>query len=304
MNTKSRLARLIRWMQANSQTRQQVIFIASETRSGSTWLSYVLGTHPHAAHLGEYYRPFMHPGHVTCRLCEGRGLTDCEILGDLDQVPISHAYTYALERYQSLDISTLIDCSKDLAWLEQVLVANGGRNDNNVTVKIIHLIRDPRGWIASERRRVSMNINEAIDRWHKHYSRTQQWIQAKRLPSICISYDQLCLEPEHSLRKLSRFIGVKQNVSQYQYWQKEHHGLGGNGAALNNLITSPKAKPTTGDDMFYQQQLKKIFYDLRWRSEEDAKQLDAQCRQPNIQKIFKDCGISMNRIDHLSRQLL
>lgn len=206
MNNKASLRWLTRWKQA-SKKRNQLLFIASETRSGSTWLSYVLGTHPWAAHLGEYYRPFLQPGHVPCRLCAGRGLTECQILGDLSQIPIQHAYSHALDRYQALNICTLIDCSKDLGWLEQVLSANAGSDDNNVPVKIIHLIRDPRGWAASERRRVPMSISEATDRWLKNYNSTKQWIEAKGIPSICISYDQLCLQPEISLRRLSRFIG-------------------------------------------------------------------------------------------------
>ena len=304
MKKTSRLAWLLPWLKPKKHTREQLIFITSETRSGSTWLSYMLGTHPQAAHLGEYYRPFLQRGHVSCRLCEGRGLSDCKILGNLSEIPISHAYGFALERYKSYGIHTLIDCSKDLAWLDQIILAGGGSNDGSLPIKVIHLIRDPRGWIASERRRVPMTIDEAIDRWQQHHRTTQQWIRAKGIPSICISYDQLCLEPERALRKLSKLIGAKQDFSQYEYWNKEHHGLGGNGAALNNLIHSPKATPTTGDDEFYQQKIHKIFYDLRWKSETDSNQLDILCRQPDIEQIMNKSGISLNKIDRLSQQLM
>ena len=76
--------------------QRQVLFIASSVRSGSTWLSYVLGNHPRSAHLGEYHRPFEISGHVACRLCEAQGLPDCEILHGIEDVPINAAYGFAL----------------------------------------------------------------------------------------------------------------------------------------------------------------------------------------------------------------
>jgi len=65
---------------------KRLVFIHSELRSGSTWLSYVLGSHPSAAHLGEYYRPFVLKNHTACRLCEAKGLSECEILHGIEHV--------------------------------------------------------------------------------------------------------------------------------------------------------------------------------------------------------------------------
>ena len=32
-------------------------------------------------------------------------------------------------------------------------------------MQVIHLIRDPRGWFASERRRTPMSVDVAMQRW-------------------------------------------------------------------------------------------------------------------------------------------
>ena len=47
----------------------------------------------------------------------------------------------------------------------------------------------------------------------------------------------------------------------------EHHGLGGNGAALNNLSDFSDAQVTTGDDEYYKKMNHQLFYDSRWITE-------------------------------------
>ena len=83
----------------NSSVKRAVVFVFSESRSGSTWFSYVLGSLPGVAHLGEYLPPFTRRDIVACRLCEARGKTQCEILHGIENVPAEWAYDFAFERF-------------------------------------------------------------------------------------------------------------------------------------------------------------------------------------------------------------
>ena len=287
----------------------QVIYIISETRSGSTWLSYVLGTHPKAAHLGEYFRPFQRQlgrthSPVACRLCEARGLEACELLHGIEQVPVANAYGFALERFRAQGVTTLIDASKELDWLKQLRRSGGGANRKALAIKVVHLVRDPRGWLASERRRNPMTMASGLKRWQNHFRRSQDFLNHEGLPQQCITYDQLCLQPEASLKMLSEFVGLNYDTSHLQYWNCQHHGLGGNGAALNNLAGAPLANPLTGDDRFYTKHFQQVFYDLRWRQQSDVQELDRLSQDPLAAEILHCCGMSFEKIDRLSEAVI
>ena len=78
-------------------SEHQVIYIASHLFSGSTWLSYVLGSHPQAATLGEHHRRFEGRRDIDCRHCQLRGLPSCEVLDGINAVPLAEAYSFPLQ---------------------------------------------------------------------------------------------------------------------------------------------------------------------------------------------------------------
>ncbi len=235
--------------------QRAVVFILSEIRSGSMYLSYVLASHPGVAHLGEYRRPFTIPGHVACRLCEARGKVECEILHGIEKVPRELAYDFAFERFQ---VPILIDSSKLLDWTAQFLA------QDRFQVKVIHLLRDPRGWFASERRRNPMTLDFAIQRWVDTNSRIADFVAEHRIASRSVFYDDLAARPERYFPPLCDFVGVRYDSRAREYWNHEHHGLGGNGAALNLIGRYERANVITGDDQFYTARAQQHFHDTRW----------------------------------------
>ena len=235
--------------------RKKIIFILSEKRSGSTWLSYVLGTHPDTAHLGEYYRPFTIAGHVACRLCEAKGQA-CPVFAGIENVPIQKAFDFAFDR---LDVHTLVDCSKDFDWIPNFL-------DKDYDIRVVHLLRDPKGWFASERKRNPMSLEEGLARWNKTNQEIDDFIKQKKLKSVRVLYEDLTADPQKEFPKLCAFLGFDFDPKALHYWDKEHHGLGGNGAAFNVIGSLPDAKITTGDDQFYREKAGEVFQDDRWKT--------------------------------------
>ena len=267
---------------------QQVVFTLSETRSGSTWLSYVLGTHPQGFHLGEFYRPFTMAGHTTCRLCEARGLAQCDVLHGVEQLAPAQAFEQVFARSGA---SLLSDCSKQISWCEQVLPAAG------FSVRFILLLRDPRGWFVSEQRREAMSVQQGLERWGSHYRTTQSYLEQTGHPHLLISYDELCLAPEQGLQKLSDFLGVHYTPEHYQTWTKPHHGLGGNGAAYNNLAAIAPEAVNSADPAFYAERQRTVFYDERWLQSPLADELRRATASGEAETIMRASGFSLAQID-------
>ncbi|MFK8013605.1 MAG: sulfotransferase, partial [Marinicellaceae bacterium] len=243
-----------------SNSNKTVVFIISDVRSGSTWLSYVLGSHSDSVHLGEYYRPFTMENHIACRLCQAKGKSECDYLKGIKKVDNKEAFDFAFNRFKK---NRLIDCSKQMDWIKNFI------NNQNFQSKIIHLHRDPRAFIASQKRRSpELNIQETVTGWVKTNTQIEQELKLLNTNYTRAFYDELCIKPElYFAEQLSLFLEKPFENSSLQYWQKEHHGLGGNGAAFNNLSRFSDAMVNTGDDDYYKKMNHQLFYDSRWIDE-------------------------------------
>jgi hypothetical protein len=273
-----------------SPTKRAVIFVLSESRSGSTWFSYVLGSLPGVAHLGEYLRPFTRPGHVACRLCEARGKSECEILHGIENVPASQAYDFAFERFGRPILS---DASKTLEWTERFL------GQDRFEVKTVHLLRDPRGWYASETRRGPIPIEAAVERWVETNRQIADFVASHKIPCFRAIYDDLTARPDGSFPPLCQFVGTRYESGALEYWNYEHHGLGGNGAAFNVLGKYEGARVTTGDDAFYKANAQKRFSDTRWRTQLSEAERQAFEQSAAVQAVLHSHGCDLRHFDEL-----
>jgi hypothetical protein len=266
-----------------------VVFLLSELRTGSTWLSYVLGSHSRAVHLGEFCRPFTIPGHTACRRCEAKGERQCEYLYGITAIAKEHAFDFAFARFRQ---PILIDASKSLAWLATFAGADRYR------VKAVHLLRDPRAWYASERRRTEMSVGDAMTRWVATNQTIAAALRDLAVPYLTQWYDALCTCPDVHFPALCDFIGMPFELRALRYWEKEHHGLGGNGAALNNLTGLPRAQVLTGDDEYYIQRLQKHFYDSRWLVQLHDLERRAIEEAENVNALLFQYGQSFTQLDN------
>ena len=161
MGPKERVSRLLRQLLRNTARRfafsthgeaktnalnRTAVFILSSPHSGSTWTGYVLGSNPESAFVGEYHRAWKDALRVPCTLCAARGLESCEVLGDIEKEPAERAFDLAFARTGK---RVVVDASKDVEWI-RLFKANDG-----VDIRIVHLVRDPRGFFASVKRRPS-----------------------------------------------------------------------------------------------------------------------------------------------------
>jgi hypothetical protein len=262
-----------------------VAFILSTRRAGSTWLNVVLGSHSAAANLGEYSRPFEDRSHVECRLCEANGLAECTVLGGIEAIAIEYAYTFASARMEK---NILIDCSKLIHWAERFMQRPG------LDARLIHLVRHPCGYVEGEaRRRPEEEPAKFIAEWIEQNTRFDTFIAQSGRPNYLVNYDKLADAPLTEFPALCEFIGFPFEPAALDYWNFEHHGLGGNGANSIYLRNRKVKNYVTGDDEYYADLASRsTAADVRWRNRLPADVCEAAISSDYAQSMARRLEVS------------
>jgi len=277
-----------------------VVFILSADRSGSTWLAYVLGSTPDAAFLGEFRRAWNEELRRKCAWCSANGRQACEVLAGIEQYPADRAYELAFTRTRK---RFLIDSSKRTTWAEQFIAP-----DSHFKVQLIHLIRDPRGWYASEDRRRPESGIQMVGEWVRENLHIRNFVQLSNVPSVTVFYEDLASSPAPAVQQLCSEIGCKFEASALRYWEKPHHGFAANGASSPLLSSTPKFSESinffTGDNRFYETNYRKSFVDQRWKerlSEADALAIGEDPRIAAFLNLY-DRVLTANALHHLTAE--
>jgi|GEM_PF-831969 len=274
--------------------KNQILYIVSNLFSGSTWLSYVLGSHPQAATLGEHHRRFEGGRETDCRYCRLRGLPQCEVLHGIDQAPIAEAYRFPLKRFSSQGVTTLVDNSKKISWLRQMLDSGACEG---LSLRTIHLVRDPRGWIAScLSRDPSLSVEGLLAGWRDRVDLHQKELAELGLPVLNLCYDLICLDPQPWLESICRFTNLSYSIEHFAYWNRIHHSMGGNGAAMNIL---PARYGKTPDRDYYLARFRRPFHDDRWRYLPDTDVFSQISLDAEANRLLEAFGGGFSEIDRL-----
>jgi hypothetical protein len=263
---------------------KKIVFILSSRRSGSTWVGYVLGGGPDAAFLGEYYRGWTEGIGQPCAWCEVNGVRPCSVLGDVAEVPVASAFEHAFERTGA---ATLVDSSKDIAWARRFA-------EKGYDVRFVHVMRDPRGWYASEHRRSAVPLSELMAWWVDDSRRIAAFLRETGMPQVTAFYDELAAAPEPAFRALFRALGMPFAPRALRYWERPQHGFAANGAS--SMLLSGRSNSAgfdqfvTGDDAYYARRYRTQFTDERWRellSADDVRAIEAA---PGVAAVLRSHG--------------
>lgn len=266
--------------------RRRIVFVLSSDHSGSTWVGYVLGSHPASAFLGEYERAWRKEASVPCTLCAAKGLDECEVLHGAADVPVDQAFAWAFARTGR---QVLVDNSKMIDWAARFIGADGGD-----AVRLIHVVKDPRNWLCSKRRRAAQPTADMIRLWHATNAQFQAFTLSAGCPSMTVFYDELAADPLGGFCRLFAFCGLTFDESALSYWNFPHHGFAANGASSAILADARLGPPpphfATGDDGFYAAHDRQLFADLRWKRALGAEEIAAIAADRDVADLLADFG--------------
>jgi hypothetical protein len=109
------------------------------------------------------------------------------------------------------------------------------RNFAMFDVRVIHLVRDPRGNVASIIKHTGVDVASAARQWTRanvEAGRIRRYVEPQRWMSL--HYEDLCADPPGVLDRISAFLGVRQGVMQPGFGATVSHVIG-NRARLRGL---------------------------------------------------------------------
>ncbi len=246
--------------------RITVVNIVSVSYSGSTWMNLMLGSTPESFSVGE----------IKSILRDNKA--ECTIHGE--DCPLWTRYEYPGSENPFVQLAKLTG--------KRVLVVNNSRKflqaqqDPRIDAKFIHLMRDGRAASASFMRKFEGASMWRAARWWQHDVKRNLRL-LKRQPReavIQVIYEQLKADPNKHLPAICDFIGLPYNPDMIQYWNFEHHFLGGNPGTLLSMVNqqdkaSLGTKPPVGnwDLDYYKKSNPAAFKDERWKSQLSDRQL-------------------------------
>lgn len=115
--------------------------------------------------------------------------------------------------------------------------------------KIIHLVRDGRGFIKSNLRK-GKDADKSIHNWINNYKMTSKVLNT--LPAsahIFVKYEDLCTNTEKELQRICNFLGIDYDAQMLQFRTRIKHNIDGNRMRLgsDNVIRLDESWRTSLD---------------------------------------------------------
>jgi hypothetical protein len=95
---------------------------------------------------------------------------------------------------------------------------------------------------------------------------------------------------------LGRFTGLDYGIEQFAYWNRVHHSMGANGAAMSVL---PDRSGNTPDRDYYLARLRRPFYDDRWRHQPDTNVFSQITLDGDADRLLRMFGGGFSEVDRL-----
>lgn len=101
--------------------------------------------------------------------------------------------------------SIFIDGQKNIDKIQLLYLILG----NNVKFKFIHIVRDPRGYFYSLRKRnPNISLRKGLKKWISKHNRIKKLIQGTNGDSIFFKYEDICNDPQKVYKNICEFLEI------------------------------------------------------------------------------------------------
>jgi len=259
-----------------------VVVIQSLSFTGTTWLNYVLGSHPDIFALGPADRPFALPRNQAAEACRVHG-KDC---------PFWPGFYETWEEGKNFFVHLAERSGKRIIVTNNPLPTGAGTALQHplIDMRPIRFVRDGRA------------VAESFARKHPDqafFDVVRNWLAPSFLgfafdradpDTLCLRYEDVLADQMGMLEKVGRFVGVEYDASALRFWEHEHHPAAGNAGPINVLrIHQGAALPAVGQTrQFYQEQYDKTIADPNHQFESDGWKTRLSARERFIFDL--ECG--------------
>lgn len=188
------------------------MYILGSSRSGSTMLDLMLGSHPDCFSMGELCL-------LKKRVCGYCG-KDCNYWNGYRQaLKVPYYYKTAFEVFKK---PILIDSSKKWKWFIE------RRRKEKFNFSIIHLVRHGLDRLKAKKKQDGHIRPSVIMAWVNTHNRCEEI--RKKHNGILIKYEELNGD---GLEKVCNHIGIDYRPEMKEFWKRRHHGLLGSKTAYS-----------------------------------------------------------------------
>lgn len=250
-----------------------VIFVLGMSHSGSTLLGRMLDMHDSILCVGELMRikeAIQKEMPCSC----GEKIPECEFWSRYIPI-IERANNFQYKRFtpdlyetfgKISEKDVIVDLSKNKA-LRMMNSIFSSRHWESYNAGFILVLRDPRG-VAASAVRSGRELERFLSRYIKWMKRFQKFVRKRKEKVVVVRYEDLCLYPEHEIKRICSFIGVNFKTNMLLPADKRHHFI---------------HSSTSG----YMRNINKLEVDERWRRElgtEDIKRIEEVIEKDDILK--------------------
>ena len=215
-----------------------LIYITSNSHSGSTLLDMLIGSHSACWTLGEIHKlTLKSEGVCACgaenyRECGfwsdiagrlsaagGPSLADLQLHSEDDQeFRVMNRALFRVLR-DKVGCRWFVASPKKISRLKQLL------DDPEFQVLPVHIVRRPEGVVCSNVVK-GRPYREELRAYHHDLWHRYKFL--RRRPHLLVSYESLCSKPEQVLGRIMASAGLAFEPEQLEWAQQEHHNVNGN----------------------------------------------------------------------------
>jgi len=267
---------------------EKTVLICGAGHSGSTLLGMIIGSRDDAMYCGEMAKSryfFNESAPLRKKICS--------LCGETCQVWNKYENNLSIDLYEQLSRISgkhiIVDSTKRVSWIEEQL---NTLNLNGGNPFLVFLIRDGRAVVNSRIRKYpDMDCKKIIENWKEQILKTEEMYEGFDGKKIIIKYEDLCADPEISLRNVCSLLQIDYNQSMLDYTSYHHHPLGSNKGTnylvaknlQNSLSINPLLRMERED--YYKKNQNKIILDERWKKE----------LKDSVKESFEDIAGELNK---------